>query len=92
MVTFARDEIVSSSQFVRSFSTFLNRITKSKDEKIAVLKNNKMKAVIIPIDEYERLKSLDEENEQKQIYETVQERKNIPITEFVSCDDALKKE
>ena len=90
MVTFARNEIVSSSQFVRGFAGFLQRMTKSNDEKIAVIKNNKMQAVMIPIDEYERLKSLEEAAEQKEIFQTIQERKNTPGSEYVSYDDAMK--
>lgn len=90
MVTFARNEIVSSSQFVRSFATFLQRMTKSNGEKIVVVKNNQMQAVMIPIDEYERLKSLDEENERKEIFHTIQARKNTSQLEYVSFDDAMK--
>lgn len=90
MVTFARNEIVSSSQFVRSFATFLQRMTKSNGEKIVVVKNNQMQAVMIPIDEYERLKSLDEENERKEIFHTIQARKNTLQSEYVSFDDAMK--
>ena len=51
MVTFTRNEIISSSQFVRGFAGFLQRMTKSNDEKIAIVKNNQMQAVMIPIDE-----------------------------------------
>ena len=91
MVTFARNEIVSSSQFVRGFAGFLKRMTKSNDEKIAVVKNNQMQAVMIPIDEYERLKALAEIAEQKEIYETVQARKNTPAEDYVSYEDALKQ-
>lgn len=90
MVTFARNEIVSSSQFVRGFAGFLQRMTKSNDEKIVVIKNNQMQAVMIPIDEYERLKSLEEAAEQKEIFQTIQERKNTPGSEYVSYDDAMK--
>ena len=86
MVTFARNEIVSSSQFVRGFAGFLQRMTKSNDEKIVV----QMQAVMIPIDEYERLKSLEEAAEQKEIFQTIQERKNTPGSEYVSYDDAMK--
>ena len=91
MVAFARNEMVSSSQFVRSFATFLQRMSKSNDEKIVVLKNNQMQAVMIPIDEYERLKSLDDIREYKEIYETVQARKNTPAEDYVSYEDALKQ-
>ena len=90
MVTFARNEIVSSSQFVRGFAGFLQRMTKSRDEKIAIIKNNQMQAVMIPIDEYERLKSLAEMAEQKEIFETVQNRKDTPVTEYVAYEYAMK--
>lgn len=91
MVTFTRNEIISSSQFVRGFAGFLQRMTKSNDEKIAIVKNNKMQAVMIPIDEYERLATLAEKAEQKAIFETVQERKNTPVSEYVSYDEAMKE-
>ena len=91
MVTFTRNEIVSSSQFVRGFAGFLQRMTKSNDEKIVVIKNNKMQAVMIPIDEYERLKSLEQSLEQKSIYETIQIRKDTPVSEYVSYDEAMKQ-
>lgn len=41
MVTFARNEIVSSSQFVRNFATFLKQLTESKQEKIAIIKKQR---------------------------------------------------
>lgn len=90
MVTFARNEIVSSSQFVRNFASLLQRVTKSNNEKIAIVKNNQMQAVMIPIDEYERLATLAEKAEQKSIFETIQERKNTPVSEYISYDDAMK--
>lgn len=90
MVTFARNEIVSSSQFVRSFASFLQRMTKSNDEKIVVVKNNQMQAVMIPIDEYERLKALEEQLEQKEILETIEARNQTLQAEYVSFDDAMK--
>ena len=90
MVTFARNEIISSSQFVRSFASLLQRMTKSNDEKIAVVKNNQMQAVMIPIDEYERLTTLAEKAEQKAIFDTIQERKDTPASEYISYDDAMK--
>ena len=90
MVTFARNQIVSSSQFVRNFASLLQRVTKSNNEKIAIVKNNQMQAVMISIDEYERLATLAEKAEQKAIFETIQERKNTPVSEYISYDDAMK--
>lgn len=91
MVAFTRNEIVSSSQFVRGFAGFLQRMTKSNDEKIAIVKNNRMQAVLIPIDEYEKLKSIEEASEHKEIYKTIQARKNTPTNEYISYEDAMKQ-
>ena len=91
MVAFTRNEIVSSSQFVRGFAGFLQRMTKSNDEKIAIVKNNQMQAVLIPIDEYEKLKSIEELAEYKEIYKTIQTRKNTPQEEYVSYEDSMKQ-
>ena len=49
-----------------------------------------MQAVMIPIDEYERLTTLAEKAEQKAIFDTIQERKDTPASEYISYDDAMK--
>ena len=91
MITFTRNEIVSSTQFVRQFATFLKRITESKQEKVAIIKNNEMQAVFIPIEEYERLKAIEELAEQREIYAKIEERKATPESEFISFEDAMKQ-
>ena len=91
MVTFARNEIVSCSQLVRNFATFLKQITESKQEKIAIIKNNEMQAVMIPVEEYEKLKSIEEIAERKEIFDTVQSRGQTPESEYVSYDEAMKQ-
>ena len=91
MITFTRNEIVSSTQFVRQFATFLKRITESKQEKVAIIKNNEMQAVFIPIEEYERLKAIEELAEQREIYTKIEERKSTPESEFISFEDAMKR-
>ena len=91
MITFTRNEIVSATQFVRQFATFLKRITESKQEKVAIIKNNEMQAVFITIDEYERLKSIEEYAEQKEIFSLIEARKNTPENEYVSFEDAMNQ-
>lgn len=91
MVTFARNEIVSSSQFVRNFATFLKQLTESKQEKIAIIKNNEMQAVMIPVEEYEKLKSIEEIAERKEIFDTVQSRGKTPEAEYVSYDEGMRQ-
>ena len=58
MITFARNEIVSATQFARKFAAILKSQTETKKEKVAIIRNNEMRAVLIPIDEYERLKNI----------------------------------
>lgn len=89
MVTFARNEIVSSSQFVRNFATLLKQLTESKQEKIAIIKNNEMQAVMISVEEYEKLKSIEEISERKEIFDAVQSRGQTPESEYVSYDEAM---
>lgn len=91
MATFARNEIVSSSQFVRNFATLLKQLTESKQEKIAIIKNNEMQAVMIPVEEYEKLKSIEEIAERKEIFDTVQSRSQTPESEYISYDEAMKQ-
>ena len=67
MVAYKRDEIVSVSDISRSFSTILNSIIDKSKEKFAISKNNKLEAVILDIEEYERLKNAYDILEQKEI-------------------------
>ena len=55
MMVFEKKEIVSATQLVRQFSTFLTELTNRKLNKIAIIKNNEMQAVVLPIDEYENI-------------------------------------
>ena len=55
MMTFDRKEIVSATQLVRRFSSFLTKLTSRKLNKIAIIRNNEMQAVVLPVDEYENL-------------------------------------
>ncbi len=55
MVNFNRNEIVSATQLVRNFSSFINNLVKKKIDKIAIIRNNQIEAVILSIDEYEKL-------------------------------------
>ncbi|MGM0519455.1 MAG: hypothetical protein ACQERD_07410, partial [Campylobacterota bacterium] len=57
-------------------------------------KNNKLEAVVISTDEYERLKEIEElmnSIEHKEIYETIQTRKNTPKSDYISIDEMAQK-
>lgn len=55
MMAFEKREIVSATQLVRQFSTFLTELTNRSLKKIAIIRNNEMQAVVLPIEEYENL-------------------------------------
>ena len=55
MVTYSRDEIISASEMARGFSAVLKDIMTQTKERLAISKNNKLEAVVLPIAEYERL-------------------------------------
>lgn len=75
MIAYKRDEIVSASDMSRSFSHILNSIIDKSKEKLAISKNNKLKAVILDIEEYERLQTAYDLLEEKEI-ETILSNRN----------------
>lgn len=87
MVAYTKDEIISVSDMARSFSGVLGNIIDHTKEKIAISKNNKLEAVIVNIDEYEKLKEAYDTLEHMDIYEKVQQRKD---SKTVSLEESMK--
>lgn len=59
MESFLRTEVVSATKLVRQFSTYISSIAEHSLSKIAIIRNNEMEAVLISIEEYERLKKIE---------------------------------
>lgn len=94
MVKYAKNELFSITDFTKQIGNAVNSIKEHSLEKIGILKNNKLEAVVISTDEYERLKALEEEielAEHTQIYNMLKQREGTPLSEFVSMDDMAKK-
>ncbi|MDD3026306.1 MAG: type II toxin-antitoxin system Phd/YefM family antitoxin [Aliarcobacter skirrowii] len=72
MVTYSTNELISSSEFAKKFGTYLAQIKDNSVEKLAILKNNKVEAVIISKDEYENMKEALKEVESKKILQSIQ--------------------
>jgi len=89
MVTFAKDEIISSTTVARSFSSLLNRLKSRRLEKIAVIRNSEMEAIILPLREYELMLEVMEKDEYKNLYAQLKERLDTPLDRYVPFDDAL---
>jgi prevent-host-death family protein len=88
MVSYRRDEIVSVTELARNLSVTLGGLLKKTKEKIAIAKNNKLQAVIIDIDEYERLKEAEETLEHLQIARELEGRTETKKEEYLSLEDA----
>ncbi len=94
MVSYTQNELFSITDFAKSLSKVLSEIKGKTLEKVGVLKNNKLEAVVISTDEYERLKAIEDSMnilEHKGIYEIVKKRKTTPKSEYISMDEMAKK-
>jgi PHD/YefM family antitoxin component YafN of YafNO toxin-antitoxin module len=94
MVKYAQNELFSITDFTKQISSVVGSVKEHTLEKIGILKNNRLEAVVISTDEYERLKALEESValvEHSNIYDAVQERKDTPLSEYVSMDEMAKK-
>jgi len=91
MVAYTRDEIISATDLARNISSTLNSIAKNEKEKIAISKNNKLEAVIVNIEEYERLKEAYELMEHIEIAKIIQERKKTPKNQYITLEESAKE-
>jgi len=57
MAHYSREEILSSSEVVRNFGAVLNSVIQHQREKVAIIRNNRLEAVLVAADVYERLES-----------------------------------
>lgn len=55
MATFSKNEVFTATQVVRNFSQILNKVSSSDMKRVFIVKNNKFEAVLLNMDEYERL-------------------------------------
>ena len=88
MVTYSRDEIISASEIARGFSTVLKDLMNHTKERFAISKNNKLEAIVLPIEEYERLQEAYDLMEHMDIYQKVRSRKD---SKTVSMEESAKK-
>ena len=59
MVAYQKNELISATELAKKFGQFMTLIKEKSIDKIGVLKNNKLEAVVISTEEYERLKMLE---------------------------------
>lgn len=76
MVTYGTNELIPSSEFSKKFGTYLAQIKDHSVDKLAILKNNRVEAVVISKDEYESMKEALKEVEAKQILTSIKKGLN----------------
>lgn len=74
MLSYAKNEMINISEFENSVSGFVDKISSKVIEKIAIVKDNKPKAVLISIDEYEKIKKMEEHLEYLEIEKIINDR------------------
>ena len=72
MTTYTTNELVPSSELAKKFGSYLTQIKDKSVEKLAILKNNKVEAIIISKDEYESMKEALKEIEAQKILSSIQ--------------------
>jgi len=56
VVAYKNDELIPSSEFAKKFGTYLAQIKDHTVDKLAVLKNNRIEAVLVSKEEYEDMR------------------------------------
>lgn len=93
-VKYAPNELLSITDFTKKIAAILKGIKEQSCEKVGILKNNKLEAVVISTDEYERLKSFEElfeTMEHQEIFKAVQARKDTPLSSYIPFEELVKK-
>lgn len=57
MISFQKDEIYTATEVVRNFSSILEKVKSSQSGKIVILKNNKFEAVMLNMEEFEKMQN-----------------------------------
>lgn len=89
MSVYTNNELMSSTEIVRNFSSVLDSIRERRLEKVAILRKNKIEAVIIPIEEYEKIQSDSRLLEHIQLYRQLKEREGTQLEEYIDFDTLL---
>jgi prevent-host-death family protein len=74
MVAYTKEEMVGITELTKSLGKYLDVVTSSALNKLAIVRRNKPEAVIVPIEEYERMRAATDYLEDMGIAEMLKER------------------
>lgn len=89
--SFTRDEMISATTAAKNFGKVVSDLAEHRREKTAVLRNNEITAVILPVEEYEYMAEIVEFVEHLEIYDLITKRAKSPGRR-VPLDSLLNEE
>ena len=91
MVVYAQNELASSTEISKQFGHYLSNVSNGIIEKLAILKNNKIEAIMIPTSVYESLINLLDEKEDIELLKTLEKRLETPKEDYLDGNEVLKE-
>ncbi len=88
---FKREEMVSATTVAKNFGKVVAELSERKKEKAAVVRNNEITAVILPVEDYEYMADVVDFVEHLEIYDMVTKRKKSG-SKRITLDKLLKEE
>ncbi len=89
--SFSRDEMISATTVAKNFGKVVADLAEHRREKTAVVRNNEITAVILPVAEYEYMAGIVEFVEHLEIYDLVT-RRGKDLGERIPLESLLKEE
>lgn len=89
--SFTRDEMISATAVAKNFGKVVAELAEHKRGKAAVVRNNEITAVILPVEEYEYMADIVEFVEHLEIYDLVATRRSAS-GQRIPLDTLLQEE
>ena len=90
MVAYTQNELASATEISKQFGEYISKVKDGLVDKIGVLKNNKLNAVILSVEEYEKMSEAMNLLEEMSIYEEIRDRLDTN-KKLLDGNDVLKK-
>jgi len=74
MLSYSRQEMIGITELAKSLGGFIEKVVSGSVEKLIVIRHNKAEVVILPIEEYERMKEIATLAEDMQIASIISQR------------------
>jgi len=89
MVAYTQNELVSATEISKQFGEYISKVKNGVIDKIGVLKNNKLNAVILSVEEYERMSEAMKEIESQRFINSIEKGLDDVKNNRVSNIDTL---